>query len=143
MIRTGPFDALLYRAALYLYPPAFREEYAQEMLLDFHEARRDARVSGRRWAFWIQIAVDLCRSVLRQWLRTGLPLIGATAITCSLFIVIGLVRFWRAPFAFPPTNASVDRLMLVFLSTLVLLVIATRMIFTAWFTRTTRQRRQL
>jgi hypothetical protein len=143
MIPIGPVDILLYRAALYLYPPAFREEYAPEMLLDFREARLDARACGRRATFWVQIVVDLCRSVVRQWLRTGLPLIGATAVTCSLFVVLGLVRFWRAPFAFPPSSARVDVLMLVFLSTLVLLVIATRIIFTTWFTRTTRQRRQL
>ena len=143
MIPIGPFDALLYRAALYLYPPAFREEHSQEMLLDFREARREAQASGRRWAFWTQMAVDLFRSVPGQWLRTGLPLIGATAMTCSLFIVLGLVCFWRAPFTLSAVHSDLDVLRLVLLTTLVLLVVATRIIFTAWFTRTTRRRRQL
>jgi hypothetical protein len=145
MMPKEPVDAMLYRAALYLYPPAFREEYSQEMLLDFQDARRDALAAGPRrlrWMFWAEIAVDLCRSLLMQWLRTGLPLIGATAITCSLAVVLALLFFWQAPFIVQVAGADIDVLLSGLLSTIVLLIVAGTAILTTWFTRTTRRRRE-
>jgi hypothetical protein len=145
MMPSRPLDTILYRIALYLYPPAFREEYSEEMLLDFEAARRDAFDSeerGARRMLWMHMAVDLMRSIVVQWVRTGLPLITATAMTCSFSIVLALVCFWRAPATFPMSNGETDILQIVLLSTVVLLIVAGTIIFTTWFTRTTRRRRE-
>jgi hypothetical protein len=115
------------------------------MLLDFEDARRDVWTAGPRrlrWMFWIAIVVDLCQSLLAQWLRTGLPLIGVTAATCSISVVLALVCFWQAPYIVQVGGASVDVLLSALLSTLVLLIVAGTIILTTWFTRTTRRRRE-
>jgi len=138
--------ARLYRAAVYLYPPAFREEYGDEMLLDFEDARREAALgSGRvRRAFWWAIGFDLCRSIAWQWLRTGMPLIGVTAMLCSACIILALICFWRwaAPMTMQVGTADIDVLLSALLSACVLLLIAGALVFSTWFTRTTRRRRE-
>jgi hypothetical protein len=136
----------LYRVALFLYPPAFREEFGDEMLLDFADARQEAvSASSRvRRSFWWAIAFDLCRSIVWQWLRTGMPLIGLTAMLCSSCIVLALICFWRwaAPMVVQVGSADVDVLLSVLLTGCILLLVSGTLVFSTWFTRTTRRRRE-
>src|SRR6185295_11324783 len=76
-----PIEARLYRAALRLCPDAFRRDHGDEMMCDFDDARSEAAASGARavWAFRLLVAADLGRTLVVQWLRTGLPVIGCTA----------------------------------------------------------------
>ncbi len=50
----------LYRALVYLHPPAFRQRFAEEMLSTFEEAAQDQNVAG--------LLVDGFVSLTRQWL---------------------------------------------------------------------------
>jgi hypothetical protein len=66
----------IYQALLYLYPPAFRTEFGDEMAIDFHEGTGDAW-RARGWpgvlSLWALIGADTARTAVLQWLRTGLP----------------------------------------------------------------------
>ena len=50
---------LLYRLLLYLYPSAWRSEYAGEMCSIFDSRRRNAGGPFSRLAIWLEIFPDL------------------------------------------------------------------------------------
>jgi hypothetical protein len=141
---AASLDARLYRAALYLYPPAFRREFSPDMIRDFDEARREAQLAGRGlWAFRAQMSADLGRSVVLQWLRTGLPAIVAMAVTGPLIVASALASVWRpVSFVLPQGTADADLIALELLVAVVILVIAATIIFTLWFTRPILRRRR-
>ena len=129
----------LYRAALFLYPPAFRREFSSEMTRDFDEATRDTLRAGRRrdlMGLWGRFGADFARTVIVQWLRTGLPIV----LLCSTLgaIVAASVAATvlpREPFAVPATAHDRDVMTLILLTGVVLLVIVATILFTFWFSR--------
>ena len=63
----------LYRAALYLYPAAFRREFSSEMTRDFQEATREAGPGRARLMVWAGIgAAVLGFNLLGDALRDAL-----------------------------------------------------------------------
>jgi hypothetical protein len=90
-------EARLYRAALRLCPPEFRREHGDEMAADFDEARGEVSASGSRalWTLRGVMGVDLGRTIVVQWLRTGLPVIGIVAGCCSLLLAAGVASVAR------------------------------------------------
>jgi hypothetical protein len=134
-------DAKVYAAALFLYPPAFRREFSQEMTSDFHDARREARHGRGLWTFRLETISDLARSVVRQWLRTGLPLIALLAMAATWTTAALLANVWRPSF-FELTSDTPDAelIALQIFVVLILLVIAATIIFTVGFTHLLRPR---
>jgi hypothetical protein len=59
-----------YRRLLNLYPGAFREHYAAEMLRVFEEDWSRVRREGAfaRWRYWVHVLCDLAGTMLREWL---------------------------------------------------------------------------
>src|SRR5688500_1438812 len=92
-----PFEARLYRAALRLCPPEFRREHGDEMAADFDEARGEVSASRASavWALRIVMGVDVGRTIVVQWLRTGLPVIGIVAGGCSLLLAAAVASVAR------------------------------------------------
>jgi hypothetical protein len=89
-------EARLYGAALRLCPPEFRREHGDEMASDFAEARAEVSASGAgAWAFRAAMGVDLGRTIVVQWWRTGLPIIGVVAVSCSLLLAAGVATAAR------------------------------------------------
>jgi len=90
------FEARLYRAALRLCPPEFVREHGDEMAADFDEARGEVSASGSAlWALRVGMGVDVGRTIVVQWLRTGLPVIGLVAGGCSLLLAAGVASVAR------------------------------------------------
>jgi predicted lysophospholipase L1 biosynthesis ABC-type transport system permease subunit len=128
----------LYRAALFLYPPAFRREFSREMARDFEEATDETGRAGRRHllSLWGRIGADLARTVVIQWLRTGLPIL----LLCSTLgaVVAASVAanvLPRQPFTVPATAHDRDVMTLILLTIVVLLVVVATILFTFWFSR--------
>jgi hypothetical protein len=145
---TGPLNlgAKTYRAALQLYPPAFRREFGSEMLHDFHDASRDAADEGGRrglTSFWLVIATDLLMTIPLEWCRTGLPLLVLAAAAPAATFLGLLARVHRRPFLVVPERAA-DRevLTLLVLVTVLLFLILATMMFTLWFARPRLSRRR-
>ena len=128
----SPLDVRLYRAALYLYPPRFRREFAAQMAMDFEEARAESR--GARARLWWQHGVDVAGSLVIQWLRTGWPVVIAMAITWPIVILSAIARYWRPMFfQLPPRSHDGDVLTLVMLVTVVLFIVIATVVFTLCF----------
>jgi hypothetical protein len=83
----------IYQALLHLYPPAFRAEFGDEMTLDFEDGTQDAW-RARGWpgilSLWAVIGVDMARTALLQWLRTGLPMLILVSAAWST-LLFGLI----------------------------------------------------
>jgi hypothetical protein len=134
----------MYRAALLLYPPAFRREFSSEMARDFDQATEETRLGGRRGdllALWTTTATDLARTLIVQWLRTGFPVL----VFCSAAGTIAAASvarnvLLREPFPVPAAAADRDMLTLLILTSAVLLVIAATIVFTFWFSRPIHRR---
>jgi hypothetical protein len=139
MRSPASLDARCYHAALFLCPPAFRREFAQEILLVFDEARQEARLAAPQsglWSFRARMAADLAGTIVRQWLRTGWPILAPLAILYPLAAWSALATLWRRiPFQMPRGTADSDVLMLELLAAVVLLIVAATIILTLWFTR--------
>jgi hypothetical protein len=62
----------LYRALLYLYPPAHRYEYGEEMMTVFREIQSETAKQGRlaRGLFWVREVQGLLTGAVREHLRT-------------------------------------------------------------------------
>jgi hypothetical protein len=145
-MRPPSLDARLYRAALYLYPPAFRRDFGAEMVRVFDEARQETLLSGPGgglWRFRARMSADLASAIVRQWLKTGWPVVGALSLLYSLTAASALASLWRRlPFVLPRGTADADILMLELLAAIVLLLVATTIILTLWFTRPLLYRRR-
>jgi len=145
---TGPLNlgAKAYKAALQLYPPAFRRDFGHEMLHDFHDASRDARdESGLRGlaSFWLVIATDLLRTIPLEWCRTRFPLLVFAAAAPGATFLGLLARVNQRAFLVVPERAA-DRevLTLLVLVTVLLFLILATMMFTLWFARPRLSRRR-
>jgi hypothetical protein len=139
--------ATLYRAAVFLYPPAFRKEFAPDMVRDFADASDETwadRGAAGLLLLWHQTTMDLLLTLMWQWWRTGLPAIGALSLLPSLAASIGIARLARAL----PLNVVLPRhdqetLTLLMLIATVVLLIAATIVFTHWFTAPLRNRRRV
>ena len=126
------FATHMYRACLFLYPPAFRDEFGPEMAADFESATTEAWRAERSAgviACWARVALDLARSIATQWLRTGFPALAAISTIWALTIA-SLIANQFVPN--PPIAASVSplnadeevTLMLVFMGVLIVVIAA-------------------
>ena len=80
----------IYRGALRLYPRAFQTRFADELEEDFHAMSQDAWAGGGAGAllrWWYDAAIDLIRSLAREWLET--PWIPVAIV--SALIAVGVV----------------------------------------------------
>lgn len=78
-----------YTLSLLLFPPAFRSAFAECMAADFADGLRDAQRSPHRGfvvTWLVRVAWDLARTILWQWLRTGVPVLTTVyAFTILMF----------------------------------------------------------
>jgi hypothetical protein len=132
-------DTRCYQAALYLYPPAFRREYSEEIVRVFDEARHETQLahpSGGLWAFRARMSADLAIAIVGQWLRSGWPSIVVISMLYPLMAATAAASLWRrVPFVLSPGTSDADVIALELLAAVVLVVIATTIILTLWFTR--------
>jgi hypothetical protein len=139
MLQAATVDARLYRAGLFLLPPAFRREFSNEMIRDFASERLEAARAGRMldlWRFRARMAADLLGAVVTQWIRTGLPAIACLAASATTLALSGIARVWPPlMFSLPAGTEHADTIELVLLVSVVLLVIVATVIFTIWFTQ--------
>ena len=132
-----PFDARLYRAALQLCPGEFRREHGGEMTCDYDEARSE--VAGAVWTFRLQMGVDLARTIVVQWLRTGLPAIACVALVVSLVLVAGFASVARRVTVHIPVDAvDSEALGVVLLAAIAVMVIVVTIVFNLWVHRPRR-----
>lgn len=129
--------AKLYFAALVLCPPAFRREFSMEMALDLEEAIEDAKLVGRRrelLALCAIVGTDLVKTLLLQWLRTGVPAL-------FFFWTIGAIGAARLAghvlprdlFPVPAATAEREFVALTLLIGGVLFVVFATILFSFWF----------
>jgi cytochrome bd-type quinol oxidase subunit 1 len=127
----------VYRALVYLYPPAFRRQFSSEMACDFGDATCEAW-ENEGWLavllLWIHICRDLVRTSAMQWLRNGpwivLILSAMSAATCG-FAIAQVVRQPFQPAALSPIDQ--DKVVLLFLATMVILLAVIVILFTVCF----------
>jgi hypothetical protein len=136
---SSRLEVRLYRAAVYLYPPGFRREFGAEMAQDFLDASVEIRLAGRvrgLWSFRAQIGADFAKTVLVQWLRTGVPIIAVVAAVGPLFIAGALAKWSReVPMILPNGTPDEEVLAVALMAIVVLLIIAATIVFTLWFMR--------
>jgi hypothetical protein len=134
-----------YRAVLFLYPARFRQQFQIEMARDFEDASHDALAAHRRSialvALWMLVAGDLVRTLAIQWLRTGLPLVALVAAFATSGTVSVLAWIWPAEPAVFPSGDS-DLMLLVLIVSVVMLVIVATIVFSLWFLRPLVYRRR-
>lgn len=132
-------SARLYRAALVLYPADFRRQFSAEMMCDVVDAAADARRTGGQRAvvaLWVSTWTDLAVSVVLQWMCTGLPLVVGCAIAGA--VAAAQMAGHLVPYGGliePVTAADRDLMALILLIGVVMLVIASTIFFTFWFSR--------
>jgi hypothetical protein len=138
MPRTLAAAARLYRAGLYLYPPAFRREFAGEMRRDFEEATGDCWAAGG-WrsvvSLWTHTSADLATSAGIQWLRSGLPLIAIVAAAIAMLTVTLAAQLSRVTVPVPLTDADRDVVTITLMAVVVLMIIVAVLVFNLWFSR--------
>ena len=127
----------VYRALVYLYPPAFRRQFASEMASDFRDATCEAWRDGGWLAvtrLWAHIGLDLVRTVATQWFRSGssivLVLSAASAAICGFAITQIAPRSLQTASLSPGDQ---DKVVLLFLATLVILLAVIVILFTVCF----------
>ena len=145
---ASSLDHRLYRAGLALCPPAFRREYAAQMIEDFAEALDEASSSGARsdlWALRLQMGLDLLRTLRVQWTRTGLPVVGLASVVISLTLVQLLASFVvkSASFSLPADVADRDVIGLLILATVSVFIVASTICITLWASGPIRRPRRV
>jgi hypothetical protein len=67
------------------------------MAADFDEARAEPSAGGASasWTLRVVMGVDVGRTIVVQWWRTGLPVIGIVAACCSLLLAAGVASVAR------------------------------------------------
>ena len=127
----------IYRALVYLYPPAFRREFASEMTCDFHDATCDAWRDGRWLAvvpLWIHIGHDLASTVAAQWFRHGSSVVTLLSVLGMTMCGIAITRLAGRPrraIALSPADEA--EMVMLFLATMVILLAAAVVTFTVCF----------
>jgi hypothetical protein len=139
---AAPFDARLYRAALQLCPSEFRRDHGEEMACDFDQARGEVVHARDLWVLHLLMGIDLARTVVVQWLRTGLPAIGCVALLCSLLLTVGLASVARRLIDRIPGNKVDPETLLVLLAAVAVLVIVVTIVFNLWAQRPRRLARK-
>jgi hypothetical protein len=142
---SARFDARLYRAALYLCPGEFRREHGVEMACDFDEACAEVAPAGARaaWTLRLLMGADLARTIVVQWLRTGLPAIGCVALLCSLVLTAALASaVRRLTFRLPTEGVDAEGVGVVLLAAVVVMVIVATIVFNHWVHRPRRSARR-
>jgi len=126
------FEARLYRAAVRLCPPEFRREHGDEMAADFDEALVELS-STRRTQVWVlrwAMGVDVGRTIVVQWLRTGLPIIGVIAVCTTLLLAAGVASAARLmTMRIRADAAASDIVGVVLLAAVAVLVIGVTIVF--------------
>jgi hypothetical protein len=139
--------ALAYRAALTLYPPAFRAEFGEELQRDFEEAAAEVWRDGSRrdrLRFVAAMGRDLTTTVTAQWLRTGTPAIALISVSLAALMTTAAVKLRTGPawtHAVRPEDQELLTVML--LIGVVLLLIVVTIFFTLYFLRPKRLRRRM
>ena len=143
MPRTLAAATRLYRAGLYLYPPAFRREFGAEMGRDFEEATVESWAAGG-WraiiALWTHTSTDLAMTASVQWLRSGLPAIGLVSAVFALLTVTVAAQLGRVTVPVPVAEADRDVVAIAFIAMVVLLIIVAVLVFNLWFSRSLMRR---
>jgi hypothetical protein len=127
----------IYRALVYLYPPAFRRQFASEMASDFRDATCEAWHDGG-WLtvtrLWIHIGRDLLRTAAAQWFRNGTSMVFVLSAAAAAMCVFTITQTLRRPFQ-PASLSPVDqdKVVLLFLATLVILLTVIVILFTVCF----------
>ena len=137
-------EGRLYRAALSLFPAAFRRDHGAEMARDFDDARQEA-ADGSRAIWWLRccMAIDLARTWTVQWFRTGLPLIAVASIVLSLAIAEGLAAAARATSVRMPDGLEhEDTVVVLFMAEISVVLIAMTILISLWVGRLLRPRRR-
>ena len=139
MVARSLVADVIYGALLRLYPGRFREDFASDMALDFADASDEAWLE-RRWSgligVWTATAVDVARSLTRQWMRTPVPLISIVSIVIALSTAaLAQTLTPKGPLFANVKPHDRELVMLIMLTACVLLVIASTIIFTLWFLR--------
>ena len=136
-----PLDARLYRMGLRLCPGEFQADHAAEMACDFDDARSEAAASGTRavWVFRLLVGADLARTLVVQWMRTGLPLIACVAVFVTLLLANAVASAAR----FVTVRMRVERLPsdavgVILLSSVAVMVIVATIVFNHWVHRPRR-----
>ena len=129
----------VYRALLALYPPAFRREFASDMIQDFEEASHEAW-TNTGWRGLLSFAffagADVARSVLMQWLRSGRLLVtGLALVTATSCVAVVGVIDPRVPYTMTSSSPERDGLLVLILVTTVVVIIAATVIFSLIFLR--------
>jgi hypothetical protein len=144
---TRSLDGRLYRAALSLCPASFQREHGDEMARDFEEARGEAAADGGRalWILRLLMAVDLLRTFVIQWLRTGFPVFGLASILVTLALAEGLATIARRATIYMPNDAAHDEVLgvlFLFLAVISVMLIAMTIVLTQWVSRPRRRGRR-
>lgn len=138
-------ETAIYKAALFLYPPAFRREFSGEMLRDFDDARQEPHVLADRrqlWALRGRMAADLATSIPLQWARSGWPAIVALSLAGPLLSGVAAGTLVRpADFTIPSGTDQDDLLAMLVVVLLMLFIVVATIIFTFWFTHFRLRRR--
>jgi hypothetical protein len=131
--------AHIYRACLLLYPSTFRFEFGEEMLADFDDATNETWLS-RGWIgvlmLWACVALDLARSVLTQWIRTGLPALAIVSAAWSTMMCTLIAQQFvpRSPVDLLSRPTADEEVKLILIGMAVLIcVIAAIIGVTGWF----------
>ncbi len=126
-------------------PASFAGSMATEMACDFDEARGEVASAGVRavWVLRLLMGLDLARTIVAQWLRTGLPAIGCVALVCSLVVSAGLASaVRRLTFRIPADGVDAESVGVALLSVVVLMVIVVTIVFNLWVHRPRRVTRR-
>jgi hypothetical protein len=127
----------IYRALVYLYPPAFRRRFASEMTSDFRDATCEAWHDGGWLAvtrLWIHIGRDLLRTAGAQWFRKETSMVFVLSATAAAMCAFTITQTLRQPLQ-PATLSPVDqdKVVLLLLATLVILLTVIVILFTVCF----------
>src|SRR5262245_47462093 len=134
----------LYRAALSLCPATFRRDHGDEMARDFDEARQEAADSYRdAWLLRGCLAIDLARTLVVQWVRSGVPVIAIASIVLSLAIAEGIAAVARrTSVRIPEGIEQEDTVVVLFMAEITVVLIAATILLSLWVGRQLRPRRR-
>ena len=136
-------EGTLYRAALSLFPAAFRREHGAEMARDFDQARQEVDSARAFWLLRACIAIDLVRTLAVQWIRTRLPIIAAASLLLSIALAEALAAIARrASIRMPVSIENEDEVIVLFMARISVVLIALTILLSLWVGRLTRPRRR-
>lgn len=127
----------VYRALTCLYPVAFRHQFASEMASDFNEATCEAWQEGGCLAvtlLWIHIGNDLVRTIAAQWFRNAASMVLVLSTAAAAICTFTITQIVRRPVQSASLSpADQDKVVLLFLATLVILLVMIVILFTVCF----------